>query len=66
MATRKRNVNKATAVGVAAGGVFAPVIAYGAGVVELKTGVPAIVTMPIFGAVAGLFMRWAAKLNPND
>jgi len=61
-----RNVNTATAVGVASGATATPLIAWGATVLEAKTGIPALVTMPILGAVAGLFMRWAAKLNPHE
>lgn len=63
---KRKNVNTATAVGAGAGAVAAPIIAYGAQVLEVKTGVPAMVTMPMLGALAGFFMRWAAKLNPHD
>lgn len=63
---KKRNVNTATAVGASVGAVATPAIAYGAAVIEAKTGVPAAVTMPLLGSLAALFMRWAAKLNPND
>jgi hypothetical protein len=61
----KRNVKTATVVGATAGAVATPIIAYGAQVIEVKTGVPAAVTMPALGALAGLFMRWAAKLDPT-
>lgn len=61
----RSNVNKATAVGVAVGSSAAPAIAWGAQVIEAKFGVPAFVTMPLLGSVAGFFMRWAAKLNPK-
>lgn len=66
MAKKTSNVTKATVVGTSAGAVATPIIAYGAQVLEVKTGVPAMVTMPLLGAVAGFFMRWAAKLNPHD
>lgn len=60
------NVRNATVIGVGAGALATPLIAYGATLIEAKTGVPAAVTMPLLGAVAGFFMRWAAKLNPHD
>lgn len=63
---KKRNVNTATAVGASVGAVATPAIAYGAAIIEAKTGVPAAVTMPLLGSIAAFFMRWAAKLNPND
>jgi hypothetical protein len=64
--TRKKNVRNATATGATVGAVAAPAIAYGAAVLESKTGIPAMVTMPLLGSLAGFFMRWAAKLNPAD
>jgi len=64
MVKRVSNTNRATAVGIGAGAVATPVIAYGAAILEAKTGVPAAVTMPVLGAFAGFFMRWAAKLQP--
>lgn len=63
---KKRNVNTATAVGAGVGAVATPAIAYSAAVIEAKTGIPAAVTMPLLGSIAAFFMRWAAKLNPND
>ena len=66
MATKKRNVKTATVVGASVGAAATPAIAWGAAVLEAKTGVPAAVTMPLLGSLAGFFMRWAAKLNPND
>lgn len=62
----KRNVRTATAVGAGVGAVATPIIAYAAQVIAVKTGVPAEVTMPLLGAVAAFFMRWAAKLNPAE
>lgn len=66
MAKKSTNVNTATAVGATAGAVATPIIAYSAQVLEAKTGVPAMVTMPLLGSIAAFFMRWAAKLNPHD
>lgn len=63
---RRKNVNTATAVGASVGAIATPAIVWGATVLEAKTGVPAAVTMPLLGSLAGLFMRWAAKLNPHD
>jgi hypothetical protein len=66
MMSKPRNVNRATATGAVAGGVATPLIAYGAQVLETKTGLPALVTMPLLGAAAGWLARWAAKLNPHE
>lgn len=52
-------------MGAGVGAVATPLIAYAAQVIAAKTGVPAEVTMPLLGAVAAFFMRWAAKLNPE-
>ena len=60
------NVNKATAVGVVAGGSSIPLIVFASQWVEAKYGIPAAVTQPLIGAVAGFFMRWAAKLHPQQ
>lgn len=65
MAKKASNVNTATAVGATAGAVATPAIVWGAQVLEAKYGVPSFVTMPVLGSIAGLFMRWAAKLNPH-
>jgi hypothetical protein len=62
---RMSNTAKATTVGASVGAIAAPIIAYGAQVLQAKTGVPAEVTMPALGALAGFFMRWAAKLDPS-
>lgn len=64
MAKNMTNTNKATVVGVSAGAIATPAIAWGAAAIEAKYGVPASVTMPALGAFAGFFMRWAAKLTP--
>ena len=64
MAT-KRNVNTATVVGASVGAAATPAIVYAAAVIEAKTVVPSAVTMPLLGGLAGLFMRWAAKLDPT-
>lgn len=66
MPKKSTNVTRATVVGASTGAVATPIIAYGAQVLEVKTGIPAMVTMPALGALAGFFMRWAAKLNPHD
>jgi hypothetical protein len=63
---KSKNVRNATLTGAGVGAASVPLIAYGAGVLQAKTGIPAEVTMPILGAFAGFFMRWAAKLNPNN
>jgi hypothetical protein len=66
MAKKSSNVRNATIIGTSVGAAATPAIAWGAAVLEVKTGIPAAVTMPALGALAGLFMRWAAKLNPHD
>jgi len=66
MKRTNHNVRNATMVGVGAGAVATPIIAYGAAVLEVQTGIPAAVTMPLLGALMGFVMRWAAKLNPHD
>lgn len=63
---KSKNVRNATVVGASVGAAATPAIAWGASVIEVKTGVPAAVTMPILGSLAALFMRWAAKLNPSE
>lgn len=63
---RKTNVRNATVTGASVGAVAAPAIAYGAAILESKTGIPIMVTMPLLGSLAGFFMRWAAKLNPAE
>ena len=60
------NVRNATVIGTGVGAIATPIIVYAATLLEVKTSVPAAVTMPLLGAIAGLFMRWAAKLNPHD
>jgi hypothetical protein len=60
------NVTKATTVGAGVGAVATPIIAYGAQMLEAKTGIPSAVTMPALGALAAFFMRWAAKLSPHE
>jgi hypothetical protein len=66
MTTKRKNVNKATTVGVAAGGGGAVVIAYGAQMAEAKYGVPAPVAAAVLGGLFGFVSRWAAKLNPQE
>lgn len=66
MAKKSANVRNATVVGASVGAAATPAIAWGAAVLEAKTGVPSAVTMPLLGSLAALFMRWAAKLNPDD
>lgn len=58
------NVNKATAVGVGAGGLGTTLIAYAAQYAEQKYGIPFALTTAALGTAAGAFMRWAAKLHP--
>lgn len=65
-AKKAKNVRNATAVGVAVGGGSAVLLNYGAAVIQQKTGVPMEVSLTVLGSVAAFFMRWAAKLNPND
>lgn len=62
----RRNINQATAVGATAGAVATPAIAWGSAILEAKYQVPSAVTMPLLGSLAGLFMRWAAKLDPHE
>lgn len=64
--TGSKNVQTATMVGGAVGAVATPAIAWGAVAIEAKTGIPAAVTMPMLGALAAFFMRWAARMNPHD
>lgn len=63
----KRNVNRATAVGIGAGGTGALLITWGASVIEAKTAgaLPAPVAAAALGTVFGFVARWAAKLNPH-
>lgn len=65
---KPKNVGRATAVGVGAGGAGAVVITWAAGVIEAKTGglVPAPVSASVLGGLFGFVARWAAKLNPHD
>lgn len=64
--SKAKNVRNATVVGASVGAAATPAIAWGAAVLEAKTGIPAAVTMPLLGSIAAFFMRWAAKLNPDD
>lgn len=61
----QNNVTKATVVGTGVGAAATPLISWLATVIEAKTGVPALAIMPVLGAFAGLFTRWAAKLDPK-
>lgn len=66
MASKPKNVNKATTTGVVAGGGGAVVISYGAQMAEAKWGVPAPVAAALLGTAFGFLGRWAAKLNPHE
>lgn len=60
------NANKATAVGITAGGGGAAAIAWLATVAEAKYGIPQAVGAMALGTVFGFIARWAAKLLPDD
>lgn len=59
------NTNKATAVGVGAGGTGAAVIAWLAAEGERRYGIPIFVSAGALGTLAGFLARWAAKLLPD-
>lgn len=61
----KRNVTKATAVGVGTGGAGVAVIGWVSAEVERRYGVPAAVTAGALGTLFGFVARWAAKLLPD-
>jgi len=62
---KPRNVGRATAVGITAGGTGAAVISWGATEIERRYGVPAPVAASVLGTFFGFVARWAAKLNPH-
>ena len=60
-----RNVTKATAVGVGAGGTGTALAAWIAAEVERRYGVPAAITAGLLGTGFAFVARWAAKLLPD-
>lgn len=61
----KKNVNKATAVGITAGVTVTPLIAWLSGLIEVKAGMPSPVTASVLGGAFAFVARWAAKLDPH-
>lgn len=62
---RMSNKSKATTVGMSAGGLGSGLIAWGAPILEAKTGMPAPLAAALLGTLFVFVSRWAAKLTPD-